>query len=47
MKLDIIVAFNKLHIVEGYEQKTTFITYFSLFESLVLPFGLYNVLALF
>ncbi|KAK1916918.1 hypothetical protein P3342_004473 [Pyrenophora teres f. teres] len=46
-KLDIIAAFNKLRIAEGHEWKTAFITRFSLYESLVMLFGLCNALALF
>jgi transposase InsO family protein len=46
-KLDIIAAFNKLRIAEGYEWKTAFITRFGLYESLVMPFGLCNAPASF
>ena len=41
-KLDIIAAFNKLRKKEGDEELTAFRSRFSLFESLVLPFGLCN-----
>jgi hypothetical protein len=46
-KLDIIAAFNKLRIAEGHKWKTAFITCFSLYESLVMPFGLCNAPASF
>ena len=46
-KLDIIAAFNKLRIAEGYEWKTAFITRFRLFETIVMPFGLCNAPASF
>jgi hypothetical protein len=32
--------FNNIRIKEGYEKLTTFLTYFRLFESLVILFGL-------
>jgi hypothetical protein len=41
-KLDIITAFNKLKIKEDDEWKTAFQTLYSLFEYLVLLFGLCN-----
>jgi len=41
-KIDIITAFNKLQIIEGEEWKTAFCIRYSLFEYLVIPFGLYN-----
>jgi hypothetical protein len=46
-KLDIIAAFSKLRIAEGHEWKTAFIICFGLYESLVMPFGLYNTPASF
>lgn len=46
-KLDIIAAFNKLHIAERYEWKMAFTIRFGLFEFLVMFFGLYNILVLF
>ena len=39
-KLNVIAAFNRVRVVEGYEWLTAFITRFSLYESLVTPFGL-------
>ena len=41
-KLNIIAAFNRLCIWEGDEVLITFCTYFSLFEYLIMPFGLCN-----
>jgi hypothetical protein len=41
-KLDIISAFNRLHIADGEEWKTAFRTRYSLFKYLVMPFGLTN-----
>ena len=41
-KLNIIAAFNRLCIWEGNEALTTFCTHFSLFEYLIMPFGLCN-----
>ena len=41
-KLDIIAAFNRLCIWEGDEALTAFCTHFSLFEYLIMPFGLCN-----
>ena len=41
-KLNIIAAFNRLCIWEGDEALTAFCTHFSLFEYLVMPFGLCN-----
>jgi hypothetical protein len=46
-KLDVIAAFNRVRIAEGHEWKTTFITRFGLFETLVMPFGLCNAPILF
>ena len=40
IKLDIIAAFNKLRMAEGEEWKTAMRTCYSLFEYLVMPFGL-------
>lgn len=39
-KLDVIAAFNRVRIAEGYEWLTAFITRFGLYETLVTPFGL-------
>lgn len=39
-KLDVIAAFNRVRVSEGYEWLTAFITRFGLYESLVTPFGL-------
>ena len=41
-KLNIIAAFNRLCIWEGNEALTAFCTHFSLFEYLIMPFGLCN-----
>ena len=41
-KLNIIAAFNRLCIWEGNEALITFCTHFSLFEYLIMPFGLCN-----
>src|SRR5437879_9110276 len=39
-KFDIITAFNRIRIAEGYEYLTSFRTRYSQFESLVMPFRL-------
>ena len=41
-KLDVIVAFNKIRIAEGDEEKTAFLTRYGLYEYVVMPFGLCN-----
>jgi hypothetical protein len=46
-KIDIISAFNNVRMKEGYEKFTTFLTRFSLFESLVMPFRLTRALVTF
>jgi hypothetical protein len=46
-KLDIIAVFNRIRIVEGQEYLMAFNTYYSLYETLVMLFGLSNVLAIF
>jgi len=46
-KLDIIAAFNRIWIAEGYEWLTVFITRFGLYKMLVTPFSLYNAPAMF
>jgi Reverse transcriptase (RNA-dependent DNA polymerase) len=42
-----IIAFNKLRMAEGEEWKTAFLTWYGLFEYLVMPFGLQNAPATF
>ena len=46
-KLDVIAAFNRIRVAEGYEWMTAFITRFGLYEMLVTPFGLCNAPATF
>jgi hypothetical protein len=46
-KLDVIVVFNRIRITEGQEYLTAFNTRYSLYETLVMPFGLSNVPATF
>jgi hypothetical protein len=46
-KLDICIVYNLIHIAEGKEWKTAFFIPYSLFESLLMPFGLTNTLARF
>ena len=46
-KFNIIAAFNKIRIKAGEEEKTTFLTRYSLFKYIVMPFGLYNALNIF
>jgi hypothetical protein len=46
-KIDIISTFNNVRMKEGYEKLTAFLTYFGLFKSLVMPFGLTRALATF
>jgi hypothetical protein len=46
-KIDIISAFNNVRIKKGLEYLTTFHTYFSLFKSLVILFGLTDAPATF
>ena len=41
-KFNIIAAFNKIRIKEGHKIKTAFLTRYSLYEYIVMPFGLYN-----
>jgi hypothetical protein len=41
-KLDVIAAFNRVRVAEGYEWLTAFTTRFGLYESLVTPFGLHG-----
>ena len=47
IKLNIIAAFNRIRIAEGYKQLIVFITRFRLYKILVTLFGLYNTLAIF
>jgi hypothetical protein len=47
MKLDVIAAFNRIHIVEKQEYLMVFNTRYSLFETLIMPFGLSNALVIF
>jgi hypothetical protein len=42
MKLDIIIVFNRIYIAEGQEYLTAFNTYYGLYETLVILFGLSN-----
>ena len=42
-KIDIIAAFNCLHMQHGEEWKIAFQTWYNLYEYLVMPFGLANV----
>jgi len=46
-KLNIIAAFNRIRITEGYKWLTVFITRFGLYKILVIPFSLYNAPAIF
>ena len=46
-KLDIVAAFNRIHMAEGNEYKTAFRTCYGLFEYNVMPFSLYNMLSTF
>ena len=41
-KFNIIVVFNKIRIKKGYKIKTVFLTRYSFYEYIVMPFGLYN-----
>jgi hypothetical protein len=43
IKLDVIIAFNRIHIAEGQEYLTAFNTRYGLYETLVILFGLSNV----
>ena len=47
IKFNIIAAFNKIRIKVGEEEKTAFLTRYSLFEYMVIPFGLYNASSIF
>ena len=46
-KFDIIAAFNEIRVKKGYEKKIVFLTRYSLFEYIIISFGLYNVSATF
>lgn len=46
-KLDVVVAFNKIRIKEGYKHLTSFNIRFGQYEYLVMPFGLCNAPATF
>ena len=46
-KFNIIAAFNKIRIKAGEEEKTAFLTRYSLFKYIVIPFRLYNALSTF
>jgi hypothetical protein len=46
-KLDVIVVFNRIHIAEGQEYLMAFNTYYGLYETLVILFGLSNAFAIF
>jgi hypothetical protein len=46
-KLDVIIAFNRIRIAEGYKWMTAFNTRYGQFECLVMPFRLSNALATF
>jgi hypothetical protein len=47
MKLDVIIVFNRIHIAEKQEYLMVFNIYYSLFETLVIPFGLSNTPVIF
>ena len=46
-KFNIIIAFNKIRVREGYEYKTAFLTRYRLYKYIIISFSLYNVLATF
>jgi hypothetical protein len=46
-KLDVIAAFNRIRIAEGQEYLMAFNIHYSLYETLVIPFGLSNAPAIF
>jgi hypothetical protein len=46
-KLDVIVIFNRIRIIEGQEYLMVFNIYYGLYETLVILFGLSNVLVIF
>jgi hypothetical protein len=47
MKLDVIIAFNRIRIAEKQEYLIVFNTRYGFFETLVIPFGLSNILVIF
>jgi hypothetical protein len=47
MKLDIIAVFNYIYIIEKQEYLMVFNIYYSLYETLVILFGLSNIPATF
>lgn len=47
IKINIIAAFHKLQMAQGEEWKTAFWSRYSLYEYMVMPFGLINVLSAF
>jgi hypothetical protein len=47
VKLDIIAVFNRIHIIKKQEYLTAFNIYYSLYETLVILFGLSNVPVIF
>ena len=47
MKFNIIAVFNEIRIKAGEEEKTVFLIRYSLFEYMVIPFGLCNALSTF
>ena len=46
-KFDIIAAFNEIRIKKSYKEKTAFLTRYSLYKYVIMPFGLYNAPAIF
>jgi Reverse transcriptase (RNA-dependent DNA polymerase) len=47
MKLDVIIVFNRIRIIERQEYLTAFNIHYGLYETLVIPFGLSNIPAIF
>ena len=41
------MIFNKIKIKKDYEEKTTFLIKYNLFEYIIILFGLYNILNIF
>lgn len=46
-KFNTIVAFNKIRVKKSYEDKIVFLTNYELYEYIIIPFELYNILATF